>query len=485
MKNIKYILSILVLPALFSCNQLGSVDDIEPEHVLENSSLFTTESSTEAFTNGMYKLWRSQGICNMRNCMFMLSGECDRSSFADRAFLNNNVDSRSSFVENYYSGLYLVVNHANTLIEGLSSATPKDLTSERKEEILGEAYFNRAFANMMLLKSFGEFWDKDSKYGIVLYDQPVTDNIAKARSSVSDCYDLISTDIDKAIEMALEYSGKSYYATKAAAKALKARLQLYTKDYAGAESTCEDIIETGHQTGLELEQDYMDIFNKKLNSTEPILTVFTSYPQERITNDYGVPSVYYDYGGYLGTMLMQVSDSLVGELYDWDWDNMEPGFDQRFYRTFIEETGQEMYSTFNKYPITDGMDDNTYYFIRLAEIYLIKAEAEARLGEYDKARESLKPITDRAGYDADYVYNIPDDKLLDKIFEHKYVELSAENYESWYDIVRHHLLDGDDFSAYRYRVKLNHLTLPIPYDAMAGNGSLEQNPDYVYDQSDN
>lgn len=479
MKVIKYILGIFLLPLLSACSQIGSIDDIKPEHVLTDESLFSNASSTEAFANGMYQLWRSPGICNMRNCMFMLNGECEQSSFADRGFQSNDIDSRSNFVENYYTSLYLVVNHANTIISGLSATNPKELTQERKEEILGEAYFNRAFANMMLLKSFGQFWDHDSKYGIVLYDEPVTGNTAKARSSVADCYDLIASDIDKAIEMTPEYSGKSYYATKASAKALKARLQLYTQDYAGAASTCEDIITTGHQTGLELETDYMDIFNKKLNSTEPILTVFTSYPQERITNDYGVPSVFYDYNAYLGTMLMQVADSLVGELYDWDWDDMTHSFDNRFYRAFIEDDGQQMNSTINKYPISDGMDDNTYYFIRLAEIYLIKAEAEARLGKYNEARESLKPITDRAGYAADYVYSIPDDELLNKIFDHKYVELCAENYESWYDIVRHYVLDGDDYTAYRYRVKLTHLVLPIPYQAMAGNGALEQNPDYV------
>ena len=131
-------------------------------------------------------------------------------------------------------------------------------------------------------------------------------------------------------------------------------------------------------------------------------------------------------------------------------------------------------------------NDNTYYFVRLAEIYLIKAEAEARLGKLDDARKSLKPITDRAGYANDYVFNIADKDLLTLIFEHKYVELCAENYESWYDIVRYHILDGEYFSRYKQnlRVKLNHLVLPIPYQAMAGNGALVQNPSYVYDYNE-
>ena len=84
---------------------------------------------------------------------------------------------------------------------------------------------------------------------------------------------------------------------------------------------------------------------------------------------------------------------------------------------------------------TNGRDCNPYYFIRLAEAYLIKAEAEVRQSKYSDARNSLKVITDRAGYDVDYVNSIADSDLLMQIFRHKFIELSAENYEEWFDMV--------------------------------------------------
>ena len=130
--------------------------------------------------------------------------------------------------------------------------------------------------------------------------------------------------------------------------------------------------------------------------------------------------------------------------------------------------------------MTNGNDCNPYYFIRLAEAYLIKAEAEARQSKNDDARNSLKVITDRAGYDADYVNTIADGDLLMQIFRHKYMELSAENYEEWFDMIRYNQLDGTDFVQLGYLRSFAHKNLPIPYDAMAGNGALVQNPSYVY-----
>ena len=72
-----------------------------------------------------------------------------------------------------------------------------------------------------------------------------------------------------------------------------------------------------------------------------------------------------------------------------------------------------------------------------------------------------------------------------QIFRHKYMELSAENYEEWFDMIRYNLLDGTDFVQLGYLRSFAHKNLPIPYDAMAGNGALVQNPSYVYAYEEN
>lgn len=183
--TIRTIIYSIALFALTSCEQLGSVNDITPEYVLTDKNVFVDANSTEAFVDGLYQHWRSDGITQMRNCMSLLTRTSNNSSVPKAyEFKINDVSPRSSLVFDYYSNLYLIINQANTIINYLPKSTPKLLNEERKKEIIGEAYFNRAIAYFMLLRSFGEFWNEDSALGVVIYETPVSDNIGKARSSV-------------------------------------------------------------------------------------------------------------------------------------------------------------------------------------------------------------------------------------------------------------------------------------------------------------
>ena len=70
------------------------------------------------------------------------------------------------------------------------AALDKDIKGLSEEENLNyqrEAKFNRAMANFMLLRLYGEFCNMDSQYGIVLHDAPVRD-IPEARATVRQCY---------------------------------------------------------------------------------------------------------------------------------------------------------------------------------------------------------------------------------------------------------------------------------------------------------
>lgn len=477
MKLRKLLYSIPLL-ALTSCDQLGSVSDIDPEYVLTDKNVFVDANSVEALANGMYQPWRGDGVTQMRNCMFLLTRTSNNSPVASAyEFKINDVSSKSALVLNYYRNLYLVVNQANSIINGLPSATPKGLSVERKAEILGESYFNRAFANFMLLRSFGEFWDDSSEYGIVLYDTPVNSNVGKARSSVKACFELINSDLDIAIAQAPGEDFVNYKANRVAAKLLKAKVKLYQHDFAAAEFFANAAITECTQKGITLEDNYGDIFEKAYDSPELLFSVYTSYPQETIST-----GVFFDfyYNGF-GYTLQTIADELVGEAEDGDYGSGE-GMDPRYASVFITdewEGGSE--TIIRKYmKMTNGSDCNPYYFIRLAEAYLIKAEAEARQSKNDDARNSLKVITDRAGYDPDYVNTITDSNLLMQIFRHKYMELSAENYEEWFDMIRYNQLDGTDFVQLGYLRSFTHKNLPIPYDALAGNSALVQNPSYIY-----
>ena len=61
---------------------------------------------------------------------------------------------------------------------------------------------------------------------------------------------------------------------------------------------------------------------------------------------------------------------------------------------------------------------------------------------------------------------------------------NAENNEEWFDMIRYNCLDGIDFVSYGYLRSFAHKNLPIPYDALAGNAKLIQNPSYIFSNKD-
>ena len=97
-RQLLYSISLLVFA---SCDQLGSVSDIEPEYVLTDNTVFVDANSVEALANGMYLPWRSDGVTQMRNCMFLLTRTSNNSSVASAyEFKINDVSPRSSLVAN-------------------------------------------------------------------------------------------------------------------------------------------------------------------------------------------------------------------------------------------------------------------------------------------------------------------------------------------------------------------------------------------------
>ena len=456
------ILTALLGLSLSACNLLGPVDDIQPDYVLTDENVITDANSPEYLLNGIYSLYRESGITSMRNGMFILTGTLYNSTTAEGAtnFRENTLRVQNNTVLNYYRTLYTIINQANSLTAALANSSPDGLTPERKAEILGETAFHKAFAEFMLLRSFGEFWDQTSPYGVVLYDEPVRDNDteAKARSTVDVCYTQILADLDVA-DNAPAYDGRAYRVNKATVKMLRARVMLYMGEYGQAATLAQEAIDaTGSTLG-----DYLNIFAQGFSSPETLFAPYVDYPLEtlgtNITNDVT--------NGY-GNTVELIADELAGTVGD-------GLYDARYTAAFTPGSLQ-------KYVLNNPStgDENTYYLMRLAELYLIKAEAEARQGNYTPARTALKAITDRAGYAADYVDGIADSDLLLTIFRHKYMELAAENYEEWFDMVRYSQLDGTDFSAagLNYTHSMQNLVLPIPEQALSGNSLLEQNPSY-------
>ena len=469
-KNILFT-AILGLSAT-SCNLLGPVSDIEPDYVLTDENVITNAQSAEYLLNGIYTTYRTREFSASRTAMLLMSGTLKDSDVDGSAsFARNEVRIETITVQQYYTSLYFIINQANSLISGLANTNPQGLSAERKAEILGEAYFHKAFAETMLLRSFGEFWDVKSKYGIILYNEPVRKNESqKSRSSVNDTYTQILADLEQAAK-APGYEGKAYRISKLAVKALKTRVMLYMNNYPEASRLAQEVINEAQQSGISLESNYLDIFAQGFSSKELFFAPYASYPLEIVE-----ANITDQISRGIGETVTRIADELNGQANDGKPETGE-GYDSRYAQTFENSGGQIKINKYVCNSVETG-DNNTIYFMRLAEMYLIKAEADARRNQPKEARAALKFITDRAGYDEDYVNTIANKDLLLSIFRHKYMELFAENNEEWYDMVRYSVLDKTDFVSLKYATSMRNLVLPIPAQAISGNNKLEQNPTY-------
>ena len=467
--KIRYTIAIFIGAILLSaCDLMDGIGNIQPENQLEEKNYVTSPQSAEQALNGVYQAWRSWSITAFRVHMSLLSGGISNSfASGSEGFPTNAVKPDNMAIEESYTELYALINAANYLIEALEADRATGIDPTRKTEIIGECKFHRALAHFMLLRQFGQFYDENSAYGIVLRKEPYRPGTPIApRDKVTDCYTFILQDLTDAGTMAPEKAEQHCRITRLTAKSLKTRILLYKKDYPAAAILAKEVLDGAEADGYSLEtNDWGQLFFQHYLHPETLFAPFTKGTLEMC--DLNISFSASAYSTDLSTAW-----ATKGGIFDTD---------PRFRTTF--QSDEAIDNRLGKYPFSDWPDKtengNGYIFMRLAEIYLIHAEAEARQAHYPAARASLKVITDRAGYPQDLVDHIPDNELLEAIRQHKWLELNIENGEEWYDLVRYTQSGDLAWGSVKSTLKKEwQLILPIPQKAREGNKKLVQNPEY-------
>lgn len=139
-------------------------------------------------------------------------------------------------------------------------------------------------------------------------------------------------------------------------------------------------------------------------------------------------------------------------------------------------------SWITKYPGTkypdDRVSDNDIIIYRLADIYLLKAEALAALNDIQNAAAYLNKVRTRAGI-GNYSGDLSKQSMEKEILNERGRELFFEN-KRWYDLVRFH--SGGTINVYNYvpnlQGKTTPLFWPINSTVMANNGLITQTQGY-------
>jgi len=475
-KNIKAAIlivleSVCMLFLTYSCDLISDVDDIDPLYQLTEDAVFTDNIKTEAVLNGIYTAWKASELNSFTAHTMLLSGNYETATAGALGtdLSENDVDVSNSSLMSYYRSYYAVIQRANYLIKAMQSDIEiPGLSSVRRKEIEAESRLHRAMAHFYLLRNFGQFYNSASESGIMISNEPLSGNYNIPRSGVEKCFDFISEDIEYAMNNAPETVTEGRL-NKSAAKAMKAKILLYTQNWAEAANLSLQIINSGIYI---LENVFQNLYTLGYKSKEVIFAPISVYPN-------GILNA----GSYThkpGTLLISVADKSVGSASDGNIQTGE-GYDPRFaYAHAASSLSSGVYN--NKYPFKNvsGQQSGSPFILRLGEIYLIYAEAKTRSGSGvdSDALAKLNAIRERAGL----TKLNPDTKaeLLENIRIEKQLELFGEFNEPWFDMVRYHILGDINISDLKPTITNNdQLILPYPVLALSGNGGLTQNPGYT------
>lgn len=442
---------VLVISFLFlitSC-ELTDVLDNDPPNNLVPENVIENEADAYALLNGIYTvitIKTSNYYYQFTETLpSTLIGSMKQTAFGatHAQFKTNDITFDNSAVNSFWKALYKVVNQTNNVIVLTEDLSDTEFSGNNKSEIIGEAHFLRAMATFDVLRYFGQFYDPNSNLGIILRAEPtnfVTKD--KARNTVAECYAQIISDLDFAIANAPIYS-VSYRGSKTAAKALKAKVLLFQEKYAEAAALADEVINEGT---VNLEPDFETVFSKGLNSSEMIL--MTHRDENSDIEDANTKRFYTGRTGTTWFPILMAGDPREEFTYD----------GSKILKTNHEDTFRPT------------------YFMRLAEMYLIKAEGLAFSGaSLEDSSEPLNIIRNRAGIGDTPALTI--DELKDDIFNEIARELAFENGSEWFAAIRFDkamILKPEIISSNQY-------ILPIPEEEINGNGALtlaNQNPGY-------
>lgn len=438
-----FALSFLLLIGISGCNVL----DVEPSSEITAEEAFTNASDIEKGIIGSYSELQSLSYYGRNYLIFAdlaadnLAHPSDATS-SDYAEIDNNVIlSDNSSVEGIWSSIYSAINVANSIIAKVPGMS--DMTDDEKAAALGELYFLRALNHFNLMNYFG---------AIPIKTEPTvgTTNLDVARNDTSEVFASIISDLTYAQSALNADASTKTRATKYAAAALLARVYLYQKNYTAAYESANDVIINGGYTFL---NNYSDIFADD-GSAETIFEVAFDEDDYNRIPEYNFPKTLNGRGE------VDPDDDLIDAFSE----------DDLRYSASIAYSGSYAYAT--KYSDLSTGAENVIV-LRLAEMYLIKAEAEAHLstGTVADVQKQVNYIRNRAGL-ANTEANTMAELIL-AIENERRFEFAFEGHR-WFDLVR----TNRAVEVLPYVTQSYQQLFPIPLSELNTNEKMTQNTGY-------
>lgn len=438
-----------VLSALVTLSGCDNFLDVEPKSSISDGQTIFDKSSAENGLNGVYSSLASADYYGTSfQSIGYLSGDNIQwtgSQSQVQEFINHQVNAENATIGTVWVAIYRTINRANHIISKVPTVEDPSFAESAKNQIIGEALFIRALSYFDLARTWG---------GAVIITTPTTsptENSGIPRSTQAETYQQALKDLEQA-ELLLPESTNRHRVAHKTVWALKARFYLYQSNWEKAEEYASKIIDDTH---YKLVSPYNSFFANDVRGTEESIFELFYNGTSEVNNHRGQwqPQI----NG--GTRQWAPNETLISLL-----NNKDTGGNRN---TLIATDTQNRW--YGNLYYRSPASDPTYIF-RLAELYLIRAEARAHLQNLPGAVQDLNAVRVRADLQPVHPNN-PDAALL-LIEDERRLEFALEPHR-WFDLVR----TGRAGKVFKIQDTTKYL-LPIPSAQLLADKALKQNPGY-------
>jgi hypothetical protein len=439
------------LSPLSSCKKYLDIDP--PKDQITAGDVFDNATNTLAAVNGMYTFALKPANFLTYQGDFLMGITADEFTYGldyYDDFMNDEIAPDDYNLDNIWSTFYQVIYQANGII-GKVPGSP--ISDSLKAEYIAEAKVFRAFCHLYLAAYFGDV--------PLIQTTDVTVTATAKRTPQADVYAAVVSDLTYAENTLPPGTVRNGRFNKWMATALLARVYLYQKDWVDAEKKATVLI--ADAADFALEQDPNKVFLR--GSKEAIWQV----------NSAGGDNDNYTYAADVYIPSANPTTYVRDELFN----AFEAGDARKAAWIGTTTVSGATVNYNNKYKSTSTPTDPSqiedYVLLRLAEQYLIRAEARAQQNNLQGAIADLNVIRARAGLTG-LSNSLSQSAVLLAVEQERRVELFGEGYgHRWIDLVRTGRADAV-LGAEKSTWKPTAVLLPIPATELANNPNLTPNP---------
>ena len=502
--NIKKSLALCAVAAAFT----GCSLDLPPEGSIGSDNAFATIQDARNLRNFQNVLLRGN---TQGGIVYSQELQTDLFNITAESGNNGAEQNRWTFTSGYgdaasiFAGMYGCIANINYYLQEYRKLDLSKFTEKEQAELnlyFGEMHFERAYYYSVLVEKFCDFYTESTaseKLGMPYIKEYAPTAVAEkypARPSLKETYDEIFKDLDTAATyLTTPGAPDNIFLTADVVKGLQARMALYTQNWALAAEKASEIINSGVYTLINDAELFKNMWIND-NGKESMVQFYGSKSEMPGSNNFGYCNFNAKQNIYSAYM---IPTTLVLDMYDTENDIRYPAY---FGDYEVKGQGQtwnlvlchKYYGNPEFMTGTEPNYQNKGKFFRIAEQYLIAAEAYAMNGDASNANKYLNALR-KARIKGYTDVNLSGDELIQAIRDERVKELFAEGFRlndlKRYNegFSRENKYQGDGSALYLPGdASTTDLTIesgnfrfiyPIPQAECDANPQIQQNPGYT------